>query len=89
MFDIYTKPFRHSFGTGEEWIVVDESGVIRAHGESYGNPCVFPTVPFDGYLVNKSVNKRGKGWRKIRKGFELENAQPWAQDMIDLAEGRL
>ncbi len=83
MLDIYVKKtFEHFAGDGAETIVVDD-GVIVAHVRGWENPAVVEEG-WQPSLTGQPVNKRGKGFRKLR-GFQLENSQCWAEDVVSNA----
>jgi hypothetical protein len=83
MYDIYTKPIHDDFaGDGEEYLVVKDD-IVLAHGRSWADPAV--VNEFRGSLAGQPISKREKGWSQLR-GFDLENAQSWARDVVELTD---
>ncbi len=80
MYSIYQREITDSFaGNGYETAIV-ENGTIVAHARGWDNPAV--VSDWRPHLVGQFAAGNVTGWRRVR-GFELENAQGWAQDVID------
>ena len=81
-FDIYQKKIENSFaGSGNEYLIVG-NGIIQAHGRAWDNLVVVDDN-WRPELTGRPVSGRGTGWKKLT-GFDLENAQPWAKDILSV-----
>ena len=81
-YDIYEKSLRDFFaGSGTETIIA-ENQVVQAHIRAWGNPEVIEET-WAGQLRGQSVKTKGSGWQQLT-GFDLENAQGWASEVVDL-----
>jgi hypothetical protein len=80
MYDIYSRPVRDNFvGGGLETLIVKD-GIILEHVRGWDDESVYDN--FRGPLKGKLINQRGRGWRKL-SGFEAENVQGWAGELVE------
>lgn len=80
-YDIYEKSLQDLFaGSGTETIIA-ENQVVQAHIRAWGNPEVIEET-WAGQLRGQSVKTRGSDWQQLT-GFDLENAQGWASEVVD------
>jgi hypothetical protein len=78
MVEIYEQVFHDSFaGRGVESALVVE-GEIVAQARGYDNPAVIDN--FEPQHIGQPASSL-VGWHQL-EGFELENAQGWAEDII-------
>jgi hypothetical protein len=81
MYDIYDKRIEDGFaGSGTESLIVKD-GIILAHNRGWDNPSVV-AKNWSAPLQGQPIKATGKGWTKLR-GFQAENAQPWARDILN------
>lgn len=80
MYDIYERRINSAFAGNGTLSLIVKDGIILAHVRAWDNPQVADD-DFKPALKGQPVARRGKGWRKL-SGFEAENAQGWAGDVV-------
>lgn len=81
MYQIYEKEILSTFtGHGLEFVIADQDGLILAHLRTWEDRTVVGEN-WQPTLIGQKTDALSDDFRQVT-GFELEDSQPWAKDIV-------